>query len=102
MKREDLKSLDIVTLRNGDRLINIENSLYDLSINNDNHLTNIDELTDDLKYYSVCGGASDFDVVKVERPTGYEEIFSRKEESKEMTLKEICDALGYEVKIKKD
>lgn len=43
----------------------------------------------------------DTDILKVERPTSYETIYV-KNETKEMTLKEICDKLGYEVKIVKE
>lgn len=102
MKIEDLKSLDIVTLRNGDRLLLIDNKFHDLSDDYDNNVVDVFNFNDDLEYEDENEYKFKNDIVKVERPTGYQEIFSRKKESKEMTLKEICDALGYEVKIKKD
>ena len=100
--KEELKEGDIVTLRNGDRLIytpdNDSNDFYDLS-DNHNYLCDLSDLKDDLTY---DGSDRDNDIVKVERPVQTEVIFERKDKAREMTVEEISKELGYEVKIIKN
>ncbi len=88
--KSDLKEGDICTLRNGDKEAFMEGDFcgYDL-----------DGYEEDL---TSKDGDKNCDIVKVERPTKLETVFERKEEPKEMTLKEVCEKLGYEVKIIKE
>ena len=96
-KKDDLKNGDIVTLRNGDRLVFVgSEDFIDLSDDNDNCLSDICDLEDDFTHESY----EDSDIVKIERPVEYTTVFSR-EEAKEMTVEEISKALGYEVKVVK-
>ena len=86
--KKDLKVGDVLTLRNGSVGIF------------DNKKTNIDclladNIEDDLTNNGFCG--KKLDIVKVERPIKYETVFKRT--IKEMTLEEVCEKLGYEVKI---
>lgn len=97
--KKDLQDGDIITLRNGDRLIFTNNDFLDMSDKHDNYLSDIYDLNDDLTYND---DDKDSDIVKVERPTGYSTVFERVEEVKEMTIAEISKALGYEVKIVKE
>lgn len=99
--KDDLQTGDVVTLRNGDKLFIDEHMEFrDIdTTNNTNYLGDLDELSSDLLYQAMDGEKND--IIKVERPT-YTTVFERDEEVKEMTLKEICDALGYEVKIIKE
>ena len=96
-KKDDLKNGDIVTLRNGDRLVFVgSEDFIDLSDDNDNCLSDICDLEDDFTHESY----EDSDIVKIERPVEYTTVFTR-EEVKEMTVEEISKALGYEVKVVK-
>lgn len=99
--KSDLKNDDIVTLRNGDRLIyNGEGFMY-ISYDNDNELRRLSDLQDDLTYDDCGDKDEDYDIVKIERPVEYITVYEReeKQEVKEMTVEEISKALGYEVKI---
>ena len=93
-KKSDLQDGDIVTDREGYKSLFYDDSLHGST-------TAIDYLTDDLKDIN-CD--SDNDIVKVERPIKLETIFERKEEPevREMTVEEISEALGYEVKVVKN
>lgn len=101
--KDDLQDGDIVTLRNGDKLVYSKynedfTDLYDS--NHDNYLCDLYNLDDDLTCNSYDEGS---DIVKVERPTSYATMYEREEnEVKEMTIAEIIEALGYEVKIVKE
>ena len=89
-KKDDLKNGDIVTLRNGDRLVFVgSEDFIDLSDDNDNCLSDICDLEDDFTHESY----EDSDIVKIERPVEYTTVFKR-EEVKEMTVEEISKALG--------
>ena len=55
-----------------------------------------------MKYQSCFDDDENNDIMKVERPVMYHTVFERDETVKEMTLDEICKALGYEVKIIKE
>ena len=97
VSKDDLKNGDIVTLRNGDRLVFVGGEDFiDLSDDNNNYLSDIYDLEDDLRHDS----HEDSDIVKIERPVEYTTVFAR-EEVKEMTVEEISKALGYEVKVVK-
>lgn len=98
-KKEDLQNGDIVTLRNGDRLMYLDDYFTDLCNDHNNSVCVLNDLDDDLSCHIEKPVN---DVMKVERPVRYVEVFERTEKVKEMTLKEVCDALGYEVKIIKE
>ena len=99
--KDDLKCGDIVTLRNGDKLIYGDDEFMDLDDNNDNSLCDLDDLKDDLKYDGYKH-SNDYDIIKVERPINFEIVYVRDETVREMTVEEISKALGYEVKIVKE
>ena len=102
MNKKDLKNLDIITLRNGDRLmlrftnVNGCNYFTDLDETNNNWIVELNDLTDDLKQKS--SNCPENDIVKVERSFNYEKIYERQEDE-EMTLKEVCNELGRTIKI---
>ena len=98
--KNDIKNGDIVTLRNGDKLIYIDNDFYDVSKDYDNVLDNIGDIRDDMIYSDP--DYSESDIMKVSRPTKYVDVFSRPKESKKMTVSEICKELGYDVEIIKE
>lgn len=85
-----------ITLDNGDQLIYLENkdTFIDTKRSSYNSVIKMDDVNQD--------GTTDGDnyIVKIEYPK-YATVYE-KSEVKEMTLKEVCDALGYEVKIKKE
>lgn len=95
--KKDLKDGDIVTLASGERLLFSDGDFTDLDEEHYNYITYIDDLNDDLTYIN---DRRKDDVVKVERPTSYYEVFNR-EDTKELTVEEISKLLGYEVKIVK-
>ena len=98
INKDDIKEGDIITLRNGDRLlVDADKDLQDLSEENDNSVASLYVYRDDMTH---CCGNKDYDIVKVERPVKYSTIFER-EEVREMTVEEISKALGYEVKVVK-
>ena len=100
--KDDLQNGDVVTLRNGDKLVYVrDRDFEDLTTDYANELTGIYELTDNLEYEYCDVRNKDYDIIKVERPT-YTTVFERDEEVKEMTIAEISKALGYEVKIVKE
>ena len=102
-KKDELKNGDIVKLRNGDELIYFEDdgTFADLHNNQNNCLCDLDNLTDNMKSDGYAYGEEN-DIMEVKRPVLYHNVFTRDETVKEMTLKEVCDALGYEVKIIKE
>ncbi len=95
----DLQNGDIVTLRNGDRLMLVGDDFRDLDDENDNSLADMDDLNSDLSYN---GYSNRNDIVKVERAFEYQTVYNRENTVKEMTVEEISKALGYEVKIVKE
>lgn len=104
--KDDFKTGDIVTLRNGDRLIVTKNDFNDIDENNDNDLCDIYELNNDLSFNErevwFQSKRKDInDIMKVERPTQYKIMYERNE-VKEMTLAQVCEELGYKVKIIKE
>lgn len=97
--KKDICAGDKVTLRNGDELIYFDDMKVFVNVNdekNNNPLSGISDLTNDLKYED----NKNYDIVKIERPT-YKTVYQRIEEAKEMTVGEISEVLGYEVKIVK-
>lgn len=87
-----------ITLDNGEQLIYLKDKgiFTDTKRDVNNSICDMSDINND--------GTTDGDnyIVKVEKPI-YDTIYEKtEEEPKEMTLKEVCDALGYEVKIKKD
>ena len=102
----DLKDGDVVTLRNGARLMFSDESFSDIGNVINNGLYCLDDLTDDLRL-NVNSAVwtnekKDNDIMIVERPDSYTTIWHRKEEVKEMTLAQVCEELGYNVKIIKE
>lgn len=95
---KDLKAGDIVTLRNGDRLLFAGENFIDLFKNPHNSLCDINDLNDDM----TVDDCKNSDIMEVERPSRYITVFERGEETREMTLEEICKELGYNVKIVKN
>lgn len=98
--KNDLKNGDIVTLRNGDKLIYNNNLFYDISYYHDNVLNDIDDVRDDM----ICNDLDyrGSDIMKVSRPVEYVDVFLRPKEPKKMTVSEICKELGYDVEIIKE
>lgn len=104
LTKDELKDGDIITLRNGDRLLynKFKEEFGDLTEGNDNLISDLSDLDDDLTYYD---GDYDYrynDVIRVERPISYIPIFLREDKPVEMTLAEVCRELGYDVKIVKE
>lgn len=94
----DIKEGDIITLRNGDRLlIDADKDVSDLSGKNNNPVYSLHCFENDMTYRS---RNSNYDIVKVERPVEYSIVYD-KEPVREMTVEEISKALGYEVKVVK-
>lgn len=94
MKKEDLKNNDIVTLKNGDRLLFFNGDFYDLGGSCCHYIDDLDDYDDEL----MCDFDKDYDIIKVERPVKYETVFER-EDVKELTVDEISKILGYKVKV---
>lgn len=95
MKKEDLKDGDIVTLKNGDRLVLFSGEFTDLE--REGHwIDDLDDYEDDLR---TCDRFyNEYDIVKVERPVEYETVFTR-DDAVELTVDEISEKLGYKVKV---
>lgn len=108
MKLKDLQFGDRLTLRNGERYIYADgymcgedtNFYCDADCMEDNYNENL------IREYNFgcLENSKDYDVVKVERPVGHYITFERKieQEPVEMTIKEISEKLGYEVKVVKE
>ncbi len=100
--KKDLRNADVVTLRNGDKLIyhSYDEEFTDFDghwFNND--VSDLDDLKDNLMFDSNDNDDRRNDVMRVERPTAYVTVFDRTNEVREMTVEEISNILGYEVKI---
>lgn len=108
--KADLKSGDVVLIRNGIIGIVCRETDSLISKYGFNYLSEVNEdLTDNDKF------ERDFDIIAVRRPKrpsncqfcafdkGYGKlVYERKDKPEEMTLKEICEALGKEIKIVKE
>ena len=98
----DLQFADIVTTRNGERYVVAEGRIYG---EGSDYKLDCDDLSDVYDEHLICinswgSNNSYFDIMKVERSG--QVIWERSEEVKEMTIAEICEALGYEVKVVKE
>ncbi|MGN0595021.1 MAG: hypothetical protein ACI4I6_07675 [Hominimerdicola sp.] len=106
--KSDLKNGDIILRRNGDvEIVCLETGTL-ITQDGFNFLSDVNA---DLTDTDDC----EYDIIAVRRPKepgscqfkafdkGYGElIYERKDEPEEMTLKEICEALGKEIKIVKE
>lgn len=91
----DLQNGDILTDREGYISVYQDGELYGETIEFDG-LEN--DLTANCKFYNEKD-----DIVKVERPIKFETVFERKEEEvKEMTMEELCEHFGCQIKIVKE
>lgn len=90
----DLQKGDILTDGDGDKSLYYKGNLYGNTID-------LDYLMDDLTANPACYPKS-MDIVKVERPIKFETVFERKEDIKEMTMEELCEHFGCQVKIVKE
>lgn len=102
--KDDLKEFDIVEFRNGRQACVVNDYVFgQLSIGGFSAVTWLDDLTD--------RGTDIYDIMKVYRPTDSLPLDKSKwkdlpvvyerTEVKEMTVEEISEALGYEVKVVK-
>lgn len=110
MKKSDLKSGYLVEYRNGLRRLVIEssdngfvlvdgkNEICNEGMNYKEDLSSIP--TGDLDIVKVFGIPKSMNCFSVMDPSERNVIWERK--PKKMTMKEICDALGYEVEIVKE
>lgn len=96
-KKSDLKDGDVVTYRDGRRRIVTDNAKCLRGINDVGYSLTID-FTEDLRKEN---GNTECDIILVERPTQYVEVFKR-EEKRKMTIKEIEKELGYSIEIIKE
>jgi len=99
LTKNDLKDGDIVTLRNGDRLVCYDGDFRDIGDDYSNELSDVCDLNEDMTY---DGNDRNSDIMKVERAIEYETIFDRQNIIKEMTIAEIEQALGHGVKVIKE
>lgn len=99
MDKSELIKGDIVTLKNGDKLLFTGFDFIDLSDNYDNGLSTIVDLNDDMTYEDRKDNKND--IVKVSRPVMYCDVYIRKE-SKKMTIAQISKELGYDIEIIKE
>lgn len=118
MKKQDLNNGDIVLDRNGDKYIVLKNSKYYggktdiiVDLRNTQFLV-LKEYNNDLTF---CNGETEYDIMAVcsnnyvgdnirdHIINNEEEKWTwKRQEVKEMTLAEISEALGYEVKVVKE
>ena len=97
--KDDLKDLDILTMRDGDRCVLVGDYLAD--IDDGCSSCNLHEYDEDLIEKR---GYNRYDIMKVERMTTVSDfpngmvIFEREEEVEEMTMAELYEALGKKIK----
>lgn len=109
--KSDLKNGDVILRRNGNVVIVCLETGTLIEENGFNYLSNVNE---DLTYIK-DGYGRNFDIIAVRRPKkpydcqfaafdkGLGElVYERKDEPEEMTLKEVCEALGKDIKIVKE
>lgn len=99
--KDNLQNGDIVTLRNGERLIYVNKRFYDeTSSRVTNSLYGVSDIDNEL----IFPDEHDNDIIKVTRPTEYVDVFSRKEtkQPKKLTVSDICEILGYDIEIVKE
>lgn len=99
----DLRFGDIITLRNEERYVYADTVMYG---EKEQYALDCDYLketyNEDFTTKTVRGNVCDFneksyDIMKIERQGKV--VYERKEKIVEMTLEEVCDKLGYDVKI---
>lgn len=102
IKKSDLRNGDIVTYRNGSkRIVDKKNEKIVLLRDFDVLCFYFSSFNDDLMRKDESD--NEYDIVEVYRPETKETfITERTKKVKEMTLKEVCKELGYEVKIVKE
>lgn len=105
-KLNDLKFGDIITLRNEERYVYADTVMYG---EKEQYALDCNFLkktyNEDFTTKTVRGNVCDFneksyDIMKIERQGKV--VYERKEKIVEMTLEEVCDKLGYDVKIVKN
>lgn len=109
MKKSDLKVGYVVKLRKGALCMVLPNANDEMCLSGERDRFPVSELRDDLtnKYTGTA------DVVEVygrcaankyahHLSTHQRDLLWKRSEAKKMTVKEICDALGYDVEIVKD
>lgn len=99
MKIEDLKFGDILTLRNGERYLYAGGYLCGESTD---YYCDADCVEDNFGKDLTHDFDKDYDIVEVKRPTCTFTMFKRSAEPVEMTIAEISEKLGYEVKVVKE
>ena len=95
--KDELKKGDIITLENGNKLV-IGCDVFFLDIYNDN---NDGGKYEDkcFNYDFTCKYRAGYDIVKVERPIGFETVYVRRKTKRKMTVAQICEQLGCDVEI---
>lgn len=95
--KSDLKDGDVVTYRSGEKRIVTDNAekLRGFNCIGHHYTSSFEE---DLKE---AYGDTDLDIIRVERPTQYIDVFKR-EEKRKMAIKEIEKELGYSIEIIKE
>jgi len=97
-KKDDIQFGDIITTRNGERYIYADEHLFGES---SSYYLDCWDCSDSFKNDLKSDDCDkDYDIIKIER--NKEVIYERNDEIREMTLQQIIDELGYEVKIVKE
>ena len=94
--RDDLEFADVITLRNGERYVYADGRIQGEDIE---YLADGDDVEESYNNNLISSCCDEYDVVKIERAG---EIVYQREDNKEpveMTVAEISEKLGYEVKI---
>lgn len=116
-KKEDFRTGDYIILRNGERLIYTKGYFTDIIDNGASIKNNISSLRDFDDRLRCAHNNKQFDIIRIKRPCiniiprlldediVQEEIRTiwelKEEPAKEMTIEEISEALGYDVKVVK-
>lgn len=109
MKKSDLKVGYVVKLRNGNLCMILPNSYDELCLSGPDDWKPVSEFWDDLT--NRLNSAKDIIEVYGRSHSNHHahvvsecsrDLLWQRSEAKKMTVKEICDALGYEVEIVKD
>ena len=102
MTRKDLQFGDIVTTRNEEKYVVADERVYGEIGSYERDCDLIEDVYDDnlkCSYYEEDED-KEFDIMKVERNGNV--IYERDETIRELTIKEISELLGYEVKVVKE
>lgn len=96
---DDLQFGDVLTLKNGERYVFADKYMYGEDEDYSRDYDKVDEnYKDNLKYDNDDSDYREYDIVKVEREG---QVIFEREDVREMTVEEISEALGYEVKVVK-